>query len=893
VKIIRRLLIWSFLLILMTLSVVLFLVSTQQGSQWILETASQFSGQSFQFHSIQGNLLKGFKINEVQYRDQQIHFQAKEIEIGWQYRALFQSQLLINNVNINDAELSFNQLKAQENISSTKKELPVELETESYLAQIELPFDLLIQKINIHNFQFLQAEHLPLILNSGVFSFSMLAHQQNINQLLIPVKYNVLFSINELTGVFDGHDLFAKGRIELIDGHLNVDQLSFHSGQTSIDINGVIQQQMDLKWEINIPDIAAFSSVVKGRLKSRGQVSGPVSEVKIKALINAHKLLYDGVKIDRFNMTVNGNINKQVLDIQTILAEQEIQLNAIGAYQLKTHSWEGHLLHSSVKDKLLGLWSQGMVSKKQSAILKLSAAQFVLQNYCLKKARSRVCSNVNWWLNAARTSTAELVFKQLPASLLKPWLPEDLKSLQGQINGQLSIREKDVLLGKLNLNLSNGQTIYRLNQDTQVALKFQQFKLMAQMKPQQLSAQWFLKTEQHGLEGSIDIERSSLEKDPARASLKGVLKMNIKELGLFKLFSPEIDELEGQMNADLKFGGTLSQPEITGQAELGVQKMSIPLLGLKLENTSIQLQGKNGSVIDINGQTQSGKGSLIMTGKSHINKLDDWTVNLKLTGENFLLMNTLEYQIYISPQLHLDHTNKGLSLNGEVLIPKAEIVLNELPANVKRVSSDAIVVGEEKSSPLAVNMNILLKMGKDVHIKAFGVNTWLDGQMQVRQLPNRLATANGELLTRDGTFRAYGQYLNIEQGRLSYSGGYLNEPGLNIRASKDVNDITVGVMATGTANNLDVSTFSSQPGLSSKDIASLLLLGQTSDNMKNSRIYAGTEITDKLSVGVNAGAGDESSEVSVRYSLRKNLHLEGTSSAEKSGANIIYTIEFE
>ncbi len=891
-KILRRLLLWSFVLILTSLSILFFLLSTQQGSQWLLKTASKFSEQSFQFHTIQGSFLKGIKISEVRYRDQQIHFEAKEIEIGWQYQALFQSQLLINTMTIDKAVLRFNQAETQENISSIKDKA-VPTEAGLYLPQIELPFDIVIQKISIRDFQFLQAEQLPLLLNTGIFSFSMLAHQQETSRLLIPFKYNVIFSINELTGLIDEQNLFAKGRIELIDGYLNLDQLTLHSGQARIDINGVIKQQMDLKWTIHIPDLATFSSVIKGSLNSRGHVSGPVSEVKINTLIKADQLFYDEFEINSFNMTVKGNIDKQILDIKATLAGRDMQLKANGTYDLKRHSWEGHLLHSSVKDKLLGLWSQEQSSKKSSAVLNISAEEFVLQNYCLQKVRSSICAKAKVRFNDSYLATAELTLKQIPVALLKPLLSSDFKSLRGELNGQLKIRKKDILLGDMNLHLGKGQMIYSLNPETQVALKFQKFSLMAQMKPRQLSTQWFVKTDQHGLEGSIDIERSSLEKDPARASLKGILKINMQELGIFKLFSPEIDELQGQMNADLKIGGTLSQPEITGLAEMVVQKINIPLLGLELRNTNIHLQGHDNSVIDIKGQTQSGQGLLKIKGKSHINGIDDWTVNLQVTGKNFLLMNTLEYQIYVSPQLQLVQTNKGLSLNGEVLIPKAEIALNELPANVKRESSDAVVVGEEKSSPLAVNMNVVVKMGKDVHIKAFGVNAWLDGQMRVRQLANRLATANGELLTRDGTFRAYGQYLKIEQGRLSYSGGYLNEPGLNIRASKDVNNITVGVMATGTAKNLDISTFSSEPGLSSKDIASLLLLGQTSDNLENSRIYAGTEITDKLSIGVNAGAGDESSEVSVRYALRKNLYLEGTSSAEKSGANIIYTIEIE
>jgi autotransporter translocation and assembly factor TamB len=73
----------------------------------------------------------------------------------------------------------------------------------------------------------------------------------------------------------------------------------------------------------------------------------------------------------------------------------------------------------------------------------------------------------------------------------------------------------------------------------------------------------------------------------------------------------------------------------------------------------------------------------------------------------------------------------------------------------------------------------------------------------------------------------------------------------------------------------------------------MMLTGQKVDNLTNARIYAGTELGDNLSVGVNAGMGDDGSEFVTRYKLTDKIQLEGTSSSSKSGANIIYTFEVE
>lgn len=54
----------------------------------------------------------------------------------------------------------------------------------------------------------------------------------------------------------------------------------------------------------------------------------------------------------------------------------------------------------------------------------------------------------------------------------------------------------------------------------------------------------------------------------------------------------------------------------------------------------------------------------------------------------------------------------------------------------------------------------------------------------------------------------------------------------------------------GSAKNILFDTYSSDPNLSSKDITSLLITGQKFDASGSAQIYAGTELSKNLSVGV-------------------------------------------
>jgi len=103
----------------------------------------------------------------------------------------------------------------------------------------------------------------------------------------------------------------------------------------------------------------------------------------------------------------------------------------------------------------------------------------------------------------------------------------------------------------------------------------------------------------------------------------------------------------------------------------------------------------------------------------------------------------------------------------------------------------------------------------------------------------------------------------------------------------------VGVKVTGTARKPSFNVYSSDPDITEKEALSLLLTGQKGTDLSQASIYAGKQITPKLSVGVNLGGGETGTEFVTRYKLLDNVSLEATSSAKKSGGSIHYILEIE
>ena len=95
--------------------------------------------------------------------------------------------------------------------------------------------------------------------------------------------------------------------------------------------------------------------------------------------------------------------------------------------------------------------------------------------------------------------------------------------------------------------------------------------------------------------------------------------------------------------------------------------------------------------------------------------------------------------------------------------------------------------------------------------------------------PGKVTRGTGELELKDGTFKAYGQDLTIERGRLIFAGGPLSNPGVDLRAFRKADDGTVaGIDARGTLAKPEVTLWSEPPMAQSEQL-SYLLLGRPSE----------------------------------------------------------------
>ena len=77
----------------------------------------------------------------------------------------------------------------------------------------------------------------------------------------------------------------------------------------------------------------------------------------------------------------------------------------------------------------------------------------------------------------------------------------------------------------------------------------------------------------------------------------------------------------------------------------------------------------------------------------------------------------------------------------------------------------------------------------------------IGGGITIKSGYDAITRATGELSVAEGKYSAYGRKLDIKYGRLIFTGGPVDNPGVNLRAQKEFPDVTAGVDVRGTLLN--------------------------------------------------------------------------------------------
>jgi translocation and assembly module TamB len=307
--------------------------------------------------------------------------------------------------------------------------------------------------------------------------------------------------------------------------------------------------------------------------------------------------------------------------------------------------------------------------------------------------------------------------------------------------------------------------------------------------------------------------------------LNGELHAHTADTNLLPLFLTDLDHSEGEMNFQLAATGTLADPRIQGQLDL--QKAELDFYRYNLSMRELGATARiNDNRLTFDGHALLGKGSLAMNGDFQWRKLEPVGA-LHLQGENLLVADLPEYRIVASPNVDFKIDGKRVDVRGEVVIPSAHIEPTDLRGAVQ-ISNDVRLVGERPDASTRgfdVHSEVRVRMGDDVRLETYGLQGKLGGAVTV-VTGGESAIGRGELNVSDGRYEAYGQKLDIEHGRLLFDASPIANPGLDIKAEREIEEWTVGVNVRGTLRAPRIYLFSEPTALPQSQIVSMLLTGK-------------------------------------------------------------------
>jgi len=732
--------------------------------------------------------------------------------------------------------------------------------------------------------------------------------------------------LSELSGALRGQAVQGRAQLAVKGQELQLPTLQLTAGRSRLQASGSLTQRWDLRWQIAVPDLGQLLPGGAGSVSGSGNLSGPRAKPRLNLDLAVAQLVYGDTAIQRLQgkagIDVSGDSRSQFqfegeglrvagqswkslnLEGSGTPAQHSLQgrlgggpgraeLALIGSFDQAKARWQGRLQRLLLQDTAVGDWRLA-----QPLPLELSAQQVNIQSGCLLSPPGRLCLQGSWDTKAGAQGHINL--ERLGLERFAALLPPDTQldaSLSGE--AQASRKPDGALQGRLNLQLSPGHLRFKRN-GSPVEVPIEGGRLQVALTGQDLNA-----TAALGLGSLGGIQATVQARNQGRASpLSGKLTAEIKDLGLVSTVVPELQDVSGRLTANIDLAGTLAEPVLAGELNLRDAAAAIPRLAIRIQAIQLAAVSDGKGPVQLSGSARSGAGALSLTGQWQ--PLQE-RLELSIKGENFEVADLPEVKVLINPDLNLALAAKEVRIEGQVVVSEARLGLVE-GGGENRVSTspDVIIVDRaEETAPtpaeaLAIYARVRVILGDKIWVSAYDFRGRLEGNVLVEQTPGRPPQGNGSIAVSRGEYIVSGQRLRIERGRLLFVNSPLDNPGLDLRVTRTVENFTtfslddsrivVGAQVTGTLQRPRLDLFS-EPAMPTSSILSYLVLGQAPWTAQQSSFILGKYLSPRLYVGYGVGLYNAINIFILRYRLSKQILLEATSSSFQTGADVFYTIE--
>ncbi|HTJ07934.1 MAG TPA: translocation/assembly module TamB domain-containing protein [Caldimonas sp.] len=342
--------------------------------------------------------------------------------------------------------------------------------------------------------------------------------------------------------------------------------------------------------------------------------------------------------------------------------------------------------------------------------------------------------------------------------------------------------------------------------------------------------------------------------------IDGVVELNVPRLSTWGTWLPAGWRLDGELHADARLQGRFGAPTYTGRLEGSHIAVRNFLQGVNISDGTVAI-ALEGSTAHIETFTaKAGSGTVRLEGNATFG--DSPVAQLTLVAERFQMLGRVDRRIVASGRaaMRLDATTVALDGSFKVDEGLVDFTRSDAPT----LGDDVQVVRRPRAKPSTdepeppppvvapvarrVALDLHVDMGEQLRVRGHGLDTGVRGELRLTSPGSKLAV-DGTLRAVGGTYQAYGQKLVIDRGLLAFAGPVEN-PRLDIEATRPNLDVRVGAQITGTALAPRVRLFS-EPEMSDVDKLSWLITGHASE----AGDAATTALLQQAALGLLSGEG--------------------------------------
>ena len=676
-----------------------------------------------------------------------------------------------------------------------------------------------------------------------------------------------------------------------------------------------------LRWqELSIAQVR-----VDGEVKSTDQIAGNLD-------VRVERIVQPGVNIGLVHLAAKGNEKQHALQLQIQGEPVSGQLALSGSFDRKEERWKGALSNTRFQTPV-GPWS---VNRDIALDYRNLEQKISIGPHCWVNPNAELC--VPQTIDAGAAGHAIVNLNRFDLAMLKPFMPEETQA-SGVFSGNADVTwdttKEGLPQGKVTLSGRNVKVTQIVN-NAPLPVAFDTLNLNADLHNNRAELGWLIRLTNNGqLDGQVQVT------DPqGRRNLGGNVNIRNFSLAMINPIFSRGEKAEGKLNANLRLGGNAMSPLLFGQMQLNGIDVDGNFMPFDMQPSQITMNF-NGASSTLQGDIRTQQGQISLNGDADWRQIDNWRARIAAKGSRVRITVPPMVRLDVSPDIVFNATPSLFTLDGNVDIPWARIVVKEVPESAVGVSSDEVMLNSDlkpektQSASIPINSNLNIHVGNNVRLDAFGLKARLTGDLKVAQDKQGLGL-NGQINIPEGRFHAYGQDLIVRKGELLFSGPP-DQPLLNIEAIRNPesteNDVIAGVRVTGTADQPKAEVFS-DPAMSQQEALSYLVRGQGLDSGQSdsaamtsmligmgvaqsgqlvgkigetfgvsnlaldtqgvgdsSQVVVSGYVLPGLQVKYGVGIFDSLATLTLRYRLMPKLYLEAVSGVDQA-LDLLYQFEF-